>query len=113
MLVRLPKHILHAALTGTCAPGPETERAGPTAWVRRDTAADTRPGTYVDARLLPVGTVAAALTGAVLVVLLVSGPLWLLLPGLLGAALPALLGRPRLRPPSAFAALRRAPVDSG
>jgi hypothetical protein len=70
----------------------------------------------VDPRLLPVGTVAAALTGAVLVVLLVSGPMWLLFPGLLGAALPAVLSRARTRqpgPPGALGALRRAPADSG
>lgn len=44
-----------------------------------------------------MGTIAAALAGAALAVVLVGGPVWLLLPGLLGAALPALTTRIRAR----------------
>ena len=64
---------------------------------------------HVDARLLPVGTLAAALAGATLVVVLVGGPLWLVVPGALGAALPAVITRARRRP---VAGLRTvSPVD--
>lgn len=51
----------------------------------------------MDARLLPVGTVAAALAGATLAVVMVGGPLWLVVPGLLGAALPTVVARARGR----------------
>jgi hypothetical protein len=47
------------------------------------------------ARFEPLAVVAAALVGAIVVVALVGGPLWLLVPGLLGAALPLLYERQR------------------
>lgn len=42
---------------------------------------------------------ASALAGASLVVALVGGPLWLIVPGLLGAALPLLQARQRTTRP--------------
>ena len=47
------------------------------------------------ARFEPLGAVAAALAGGTVVVALVGGPLWLLVPGMLGAGLPMLLERQR------------------
>ncbi len=69
----------------------------------------------MDARLLPVGTVAAALAGAALAVVLVGGPMWLLIPGLLGATLPAAFSRARHRRLGRPGTIARpqAPVDAG
>jgi hypothetical protein len=47
------------------------------------------------ARFEPLTAVAAALVGAIVVVAVVGGPLWLLVPGLLGAGLPLLFERVR------------------
>ena len=47
------------------------------------------------ARFQSLAAVAAALVGAIVVVAIVGGPLWLLVPGLLGAGLPLLLERQR------------------
>ena len=47
------------------------------------------------ARFEAVAAVAAALVGATVVVALVGGPLWLLVPGLLGAGVPLLVERQR------------------
>lgn len=56
-------------------------------------------------------TLAAALAGAVLAVMLVGGPLWLVAPGLLGAGLPALLARARSRGPDQLSPGSRLPAD--
>jgi hypothetical protein len=51
----------------------------------------------VGAHLEPFGTLLAAVAGALVAVVLMNGPLWLLVPGALGALLPVLLSRMRSR----------------
>lgn len=49
------------------------------------------------AQIEPLGMLMAAIAGAMVAVVLMGGPLWLLAPGALGALLPTVVSRVRTR----------------
>jgi hypothetical protein len=51
----------------------------------------------VGAQIEPLGMLLAAIAGALVAVVLMDGPLWLLAPGALGALLPVAFSRARTR----------------